>query len=390
MPKLTFYPVGNADTFVIDLAGGEKIIFDYADRRNREDKDDKRCDLPAELRKDLGKRTDYDVAVFTHMDEDHYDGATEFFYLDHDKNYQAKVDGKERIKAKEMWVPAAVLTEKLEEEESKVIQKEARHRLRNKSGILVFSRPDSLKAWLESEGIKYDEVKHLIVDAGRTVPTFTQKQHGVEFWVHSPHATRQNKDELVIRNDHALVLLAAFKVGSVETKVQLFADVTHEIIADIVRVTKYHKNDARLEWDVFKIAHHCSYLSLGPEKGKTKTEPVEEVAWLLEEQGHAGGLIISTSCPIPCNDDSNLPPHRQAAKYYQEVADDKDGEFIVTMEHPDVSDPKPLMIEIIAQGAAVQSEKAAESAAAAKSLPAAIAAARGSAEPPQTRVGFGR
>ena len=34
MPKITFYPVGNADTFVIDLATGEKVIFDYADRRD--------------------------------------------------------------------------------------------------------------------------------------------------------------------------------------------------------------------------------------------------------------------------------------------------------------------------------------------------------------------
>lgn len=389
MPKLTFYPVGNADTFVIDLAGGEKLIFDYADRRNREDKTDKRCDLPAELRKDLGKRTDYDVAVFTHLDQDHCDGVTDFFYLEHDKKFQGKVDGEDRIKMKEMWVPAAVLTEKLEEDESKVIQKEARHRLRNKAGILVFSRPDALKAWLEKEGIKFDEVKHLIVDAGRTVPAFTQAEHGVEFWVHSPHATRQNKDEVVIRNDHALVLLAAFKVGDVETKAQLFADINHDIIADIVRVTRRHKNDARLEWHVFKIAHHCSYLSLGPEKGKTKTEPVSEVAWLFEEQGQTGGLVISTSCPIPSNDDSDQPPHRQAANYCKGVADELDGEFRVTMEHPDAKSPKPLVVEITENGAAVQGAVATESLAP-KSLAAAIATARGSAEPPQARVGFGQ
>jgi hypothetical protein len=102
VPKLTFYPVGNADTFVIDLAGNENVIFDYADRRNRDDKDDKRCDLPTELRKDLGLRSSYDVAVFTHLDEDHYDGATDFFFLEHDKDYQGKVDGRERIKMREM------------------------------------------------------------------------------------------------------------------------------------------------------------------------------------------------------------------------------------------------------------------------------------------------
>jgi hypothetical protein len=390
MPKLTFYPVGNADTFVIDLSGGEKIIFDYADRRNRSDKDDKRCNLPAELRKDLGSRTYYDVAVFTHLDEDHYDGMTDFFYLEHDKASQGKApDGKDRIKMTEMWVPAAVLTEKVEKEkESRDVQNEAWHRLKNKKGILVFSRPDSLKEAIEKKGIKYDEVKHLIIDAGKTVPSFTQDKHGVEFWVHSPHAHIQNEDEEVCRNDHGLVLLAAFKTDGVETKVQLFADVKHEVIADIVAVTKKKRNEARLEWHVFKTSHHCSYKSLGPEKGKTKTEPVDEVKWLFEDQGQAGGIIISTSFPIPSNDDVNDPPHRQAAKYYREVADDKDGEFWVTMEHPKVSDPKPLVVEITKAGAAVREENV--QAAAAKSLTEAIAAARGAAEPPQTRVGFGQ
>src|SRR4051812_4904051 len=116
MPRLTFYPVGNADTFVIDLAAGEKFIFDYANRRNPAEKNDKRCDLPAELRKDLGTRSYYDVAVFTHLDLDHYDGMTDFFYLEHGKKYQGKAaDGKDRIKMNTMWVPAAVLTEDLEE-----------------------------------------------------------------------------------------------------------------------------------------------------------------------------------------------------------------------------------------------------------------------------------
>jgi hypothetical protein len=359
MPKLTFYPVGNADTFVIDLAGGEKFIFDYANRRTGED-GDKRCDLPAELRKDLGDRTDYDVAVFTHLDLDHYDGTTDFFYLEHDKKFQAKnSDGKKRIKMNTMWVPAAVLTEDLEEEEeeeSRDIQKEAWHRLENKSGILVFSRPDSLKDAIEGRGIKFDEVKHLIIDAGRTVPGYTQPKHGVEFWVHSPHASRQNDDELVDRNDHALVLLAAFKVGGVETKVQLFADVTHEVIADIVNVTKKHKNEARLEWNVFKVAHHSSYLSLGPDKGKTKTEPVDEVVWLFEEQGHTKGIIVSTSDPIPSGD-TVQPPHRQAAKYYRDVAAGLEGQFKVTMEHPEESDPKPLVIDIGEAGAALAGEE---------------------------------
>ena len=138
MQKLTFFPLGNADTTLIDLANGEKILFDYANRRNADDDDDdKRVDLPYELRKDLGSRVYYDVVAFTHLDQDHYDGMTEFFFLEHDKKYQGKVDGKERIKLNIMWVPAAVITEELDEEESKIVQAEARYRLKNKKGIRV-------------------------------------------------------------------------------------------------------------------------------------------------------------------------------------------------------------------------------------------------------------
>src|ERR1700722_3571471 len=135
MPKVTFFPQDNADPAVIDLANGEKVLFDYADRRNPDDEDDKRIDLPTELRKDLGTRDYYDVVAFSHLDQDHYDGMTEFFYLDHDKSYQGKLNGKPRIKMNVMWVPAAVITEDLEEEESKIIQAEARYRLKQKKGI---------------------------------------------------------------------------------------------------------------------------------------------------------------------------------------------------------------------------------------------------------------
>jgi len=66
-----------------------------------------------------------------------------------------------------------------------------------------------------------------------------------------------------------------------------------------VTVTRKHKKEERLEWDIVKLPHHCSYLTLGPERGKEKTKPVENVKWLFETQGQRGCYIISTSKPIP-------------------------------------------------------------------------------------------
>jgi hypothetical protein len=169
---------------------------------------------------------------------------------------------------------------------------------------------------------------------------------GVEFFVHSPFATRQNESELVERNINCLVLHATFTVGQVQTKVFFGADATHEALTDIVRITKAHGRQDRLEWDVMKNCHHTSYLSIGPEKGKEKTEPVPETAYLYEEMGLNRAIMVSSSCPIPSNDDSNQPPHRQAAKYYQDCSAARHGKYKVTMEHPRVSNPEPLAIEI--------------------------------------------
>jgi hypothetical protein len=103
-------------------------------------------------------------------------------------------------------------------------------------------------------------------------------------------------------------------------------------------------------WDFFKRPHHCSYLSLGPDRGADETKAVPDVRWLFESQGQRGAYIVSTSKPIPqkgsTNDAGPQPPHRQAANHHRRVAREKDGTFVVTMEHPRVNGPKPARFEV--------------------------------------------
>jgi hypothetical protein len=362
MPKLTFYPLGNADCCLMDLDNSKKkLLFDYAHTRCQGEENDKRIDLPSELRTDLitASRDYYDVVAFSHLDKDHIQGSSEFFYLEHDKKYQSS----DRKKINEMWVPAAVIIEDKETlgEEHAIIQKEARYRLRQRKGIRVFSRPGLLKDWLEKNGLTLDSVCHLITDAGQTVPGFTKETDGVEFFSHSPFAKRLNECEVVDRNSDSLVLQATFVCDGQETKLMLGADSPYDVLSDIVDVTRIHKREERLEWDIFKLPHHCSYLSLGPEKGKDKTEPVPNVKWLFEDQGHQGGITVSTSDVIP-SEDTDQPPHRQAANYHRENMASKSGEFKVTMEHPSISKPTPLIIKIDGLGASVEKRSMAGSA----------------------------
>nr|WP_281722671.1 hypothetical protein [Nitrosomonas nitrosa] len=349
MPKATFFPIGNADTVLLDLIHGKKVLFDYANTRDPDNKYDPRCDLEKELRDDLenADRDHYDVVAFTHLDKDHYQRASEFFWLEHAKKYQ----GGRRIKISTLWVPAALITEDgVEDDEGRIIQAEARYRFKNGAGIRVFSRPDRLRKWCERNGINIEDRLGLLTDAGKVAPEFSLEADGVEFFVHSPFAKRLDDKVLVDRNECSLVMQATFIVDGVETKMILASDTVHDVLADIVNITKAKGNEERLEWDIYKLPHHCSYLSLGPEKGNDQTSPIAEAAWLYEEQQQENAIIVSTSEPIPAKgsveDKDDYPPHRQAANYYKSVVDDPDNQFLVTMQHPSKASPRPLVIEI--------------------------------------------
>ncbi len=357
MHRITFFPLGNADCCRIDLQGGEKLLFDCAATRDPNTPQDLRCDLHQLLRDDLDSeaRDYFDVVVFTHLDRDHFARATEFFHLDHARKYQ----GAGRIKINTIWVPAAVITEQApDDDEARIIQAEARHRFREGAGIRVFSRPERLREWCEKHGIDLEDRLHLISDAGRIVPDFSLEKHGAEFFVHSPFAVRQDDNSVEDRNSDGIVVQATFSVDGTPTKVLLMADADHGVLSDIVSVSVERGNAKRLEWSVAKLPHHCSYLSLGPEKGAEQTEPVAEVAWLYEEQATTGAIVVSTSRPIPVKgskeDVDAQPPHRQAANYYQAALESNNGEFVATMEHPNATSPEPLVIEMGARGATLK------------------------------------
>lgn len=356
MPALTFFQLGNADCCRIDLANGQKILLDYANMRAGAG-DDKRADLPKLLRDDLAsvKRDYFDVVAFTHIDGDHVKGSSEFFWLTYAQTYQ----GAGRIKMNQMWVPAAAITETGAEGDSRIIRDEARHRLIEGKGIKVFSRPAALKDWLAARNIRLEDRLSCFVNAGEFVPGFDRtRAEGVEFFVHAPYAKRTVDGGLLDRNRDSLVFQATFRVSGYDTEVMLSADITHDEWADIVDITKYHKNEDRLRWHVFKLSHHCSYLSVGPEKGVDKTKPVEQVKWLFE-QGYDRGIILSSSDIIPGQgtaEDKNVqPPHRQAANFYKEdVLKGISGNFVVTMENPTAFQPKPTVIEIGSNGAVLK------------------------------------
>ena len=354
--KLTFHPLGNADCTRFDLADGRKMLIDFADVRNPNDTWDLRIDLPDELKSDLrmAKRNYYDVVCFTHLDDDHCEGSGDFFWLEHAAKYQDE----ERIKIRDLWVPAAAILEEGVEDSARIIRQEARHRLKIGSGVRVFSRPEKLKDWLKKNGLTLESRSHLITDAGKLVPGFSMSgPEKVQFFIHSPFGWRQDNSEVIDRNQDSVVFQATFREGVRETRALFMSDINHDSIDQIVQTTERNHNQDRLLWDILKVPHHCSYLSIGPDKGEDETKPTMYVKWLCETQGQERCILMSTSKSIPAKhsdeDKDPQPPHRQAAAYYNRVAIAKDGAFKVTMDLPSTSKPKPSTIEITDRGASL-------------------------------------
>jgi hypothetical protein len=357
MHKVTVYPLGNADSTRIDLAGGEKILVDYANVRDPDDDSDKRIDLPEKLQEDLEEddRESYDVVAFTHLDRDHVCGASDFFHLRHAEKYQ----GDDRVGIQMLWAPAAAILEDNLTGDARVIRQEARHRLKEGKDIRVFSSPGRVDDWLEDQGIDPEDRRDLFVNAGECVPDFDLGTDGFEVFVHTPHANRIEDGEEISRNNDSLAFQASFMEGGTQTNMHFFSDLDYEMIEDIVRITRYYdgEKDRRdhLEWDLFHLSHHSSYQALADEKGDDKTEPAARVENLFENDGNYRARMISTSKPIP-EEDTKQPPHRQAANYYESVADKLEGEYLVTMGHPSEANPKPLVFRIDNGGATLKKD----------------------------------
>ena len=135
--KVIFYPVGNGDTSQIILDNGQRILMDYRHQIKGENTSEPVIDLKSRLKKELddADRDYFDVVAFTHADDDHICGSTDFFELEFANKYQG--DG--RIKISELWVPAAMLLEKTDNDhrsnEFVILRQEARHRLLEGKGI---------------------------------------------------------------------------------------------------------------------------------------------------------------------------------------------------------------------------------------------------------------
>lgn len=256
--KFTIYPLGNAETCLLELNNGGKILFDYAAMNDGSETDDR-----FDIERELSSIKEFDVVMFSHAHEDHTKGASDFFYLDHAQKYQSN----SRAKIKELWVSAAFLldTDLDNGSDAKIIRAEARHRLKNKYGIKVFAAPDSLSNWLKDQDIALDDVADLIVHAGKTIELSSALGDEVQVFVHAPFS--DDSEEVQDKNDPSIVLQVRVLNNDRETNLLITGDTPYRVLDKIVDMSQANENEEYLNWDVYDVPHHCSYTGLN-EKGE--------------------------------------------------------------------------------------------------------------------------
>ncbi len=167
-------------------------------------------DLPRALRADLGNRPAVNVLAVSRIDEDHCRGIKDLFRSEHAE----KGEPQGAIAVRELWVPAALITEDEPSGEVLLIQREARKRLLDGRGIRVFSHPSALEDWCAEQEEDLAERKHLIVDAACLVPSLSFDRGGVEIFVHSPFAERAGSGDLAMRNATSLAFIRRSASGA--------------------------------------------------------------------------------------------------------------------------------------------------------------------------------
>lgn len=321
--KINFYPLGNAETCLLEISNGDKILFDYADVKT-EASDDKRINLS----KELSSISKYKVVMFTHAHDDHTHGAEDYFYFDHAAKYQSD----NRAKIEELWVSSAFIVETdLENASSaKIIRNEARHRLLEGYGIKVFAKSDELVDWLKDHEVEYDDIKHLIIEPGTTISK-AHFNNEMEIHVHAPF--EEEVEDVDDKNEPSIVLqLRLFNNNGYiqkKTNVLITGDTTYQVIDKIVDSAIDSGNEDRLCWDIYDIPHHCSHTAVGEKDEKSNSvEPTKNVKLLLSKANKNAYMVAS--CDKITSETS--PPHLIAKKAYINNTTD-DVSFIVTMEN---------------------------------------------------------
>jgi hypothetical protein len=372
-----FWPVGTGDSTTIVVDPDLVFQVDVHHLVCADDDDDPSIPVVDELVRVLPRKNNKPYLAgfaLTHPDNDHCLGFGELL---------------KRVTIGELWLTPRIFSEHKGDlvDDAILFQNEAMRRVRAtiaaggnaKSGdrIWIIGSDEVL----EQAEFKGFPKSRLTVPGNSIFGLDGQRLHGrFRAFIHAPFKDDCSGD----RNDSSLGMQVTLSEGSVHGRALLLGDLCYPTVNRIFKIS----SSEDLTWNVFLAPHHCSksvmYWQDEGEASETLKQPLVDE---IEKNAGQPGYVVSSSCPVPLsNKPGDNPPHALAKQGYEEIAPDG---FLCTMEHPDETSPEAIIFEFGVGGLSYSKPDKVESAKAVD-LVGILAAARGTAEPPKDRVGFGR
>ncbi|MCK9630367.1 MAG: hypothetical protein M0R30_01895 [Methanoregula sp.] len=346
-PSITYFPVGNGDTSLIQLSNEGTILIDCNitnDSRdvNEESIYDVHEHLLSTLKKDNNGVPFVDAFILTHPDEDHCLGFSETFYTGDPAKYSETDKKNGLIRIDELWFTPRIFSphEKDMCDTAKVIRNEAERRKKlyldkktekisgNRIRIIGYSDNSDLEGLEEIITTPGNSINFV---NGNTLKDFS-------FFVHAPFK-KDTDSKWSERNDTSVVLQARFDIDGEKNAALAFfgGDSEYGIWDEIVQ----RSDEDTLKWDIFMAPHHCSWTFFNETPQEDNKKPCKSAIDLLNKK-RVGAKIVASCDPI--KDDDNNPPHFAAKEEYIKIVGKEN--FFVTGEYPPGS-KKPLPLTFI-------------------------------------------
>jgi hypothetical protein len=358
--KITrFFGVDNGQSVLVTLDESTHILLDIKQRPEDAGDDDRTQDVQAHLLKVLkdrkrdGRRW-MPVFCLSHGDRDHCQGADRVFY------FPGGPTDEHLIGIDELWVVAELLREKLDGP-AEVIQKEARRRLRLWADPRNHSQAELPGNRLVVFG--HDEKDQQLArmpkarrpGAGDILRVVNgQVRSDFELFVHwPPRAALADPD--MARNEKSLIGQFILRDGNAAAAFIFGGDAGCDVWRTLYRLTAYHNNWSRLDWNVFFGPHHCTYrfftCKTGEEGRREAVEnPCPECMAILKRAYNHGWVVCSSRPVRAANYDDDDPPHIEGVRHYVAAANAVGGKFVCLMQNPNERTPKGLILRLTAGG----------------------------------------
>jgi len=373
-----FWPVGCGDSTTILVEQGVVMQVDLNHLECSEEEGDPHARVIDELIELLPKidgRPYLSVFALTHPDQDHCRGFARLL---------------DEVTIGEIWFTPRVFAEykvdlcddavAFRDEATRRVAATKRAGLGVKSGNRVrVVGYDTLLEEEEFEGFP----RELLTIPGTAIVELDGADRSAAFraFVHAPFKDDADGD----RNETSLGLQVTLTNGDAVARALLFGDLHYPILKRIFEVS----DAADLAWNVFLAPHHCSksvMFHCGDEDEEEQLQ--QDVLDMLEKNMGDPGYIIVSSLPIPAtNEPEENPPHAVAKEKYEEIA--RNG-VLCTHEHPNSDKPEAIVF-MLKDGTFSKNNLSSKAHVVGGTVLArAVVKARGAAEPPGERVGFGR